>query len=228
LKNWTYTELSTKVEQDLAIEEELFIQPTEMLGYFNEAIDRAEQMVLTLYEDYFLTKSTVSLVQGTEEYDLPSDIYAEKIRRVIFKNGTDLYTVDRIRDWKKFEEYAESNLYASSELYRYFLYNPSAGQYKMLIVPTSRESGAYLTLWYLRNAAVLSLGTDILDIPEAANFIMQYVKVRIMEKEGHFALDKAIADLQTEKDMLESTLANMAPDANNEIEMDASSYREMN
>lgn len=229
MKIWQYSELSTKVEQDLAIQEELFVSASELLGYFNEALDRAEQMILTLYEDYFLNRMTLSLISGVEEYSLPSDIYAEKIRRIIFNSGSDMYTIERIRDWKKFEYYADVNRYASSARYRYMLYNPTAGQYKMLLVPVSRDTGAVATIWYLRTVNRFSgATTDPLDMPEAANFIMQYVKTRCMEKEGHFALDKAVSDLATEKELLESTLANMVPDANNEIEMDTTVYWEMN
>lgn len=227
MKLWTYEELRTKVERDLATEEELFIQPEELLGYFNEAIDQAEQEVLSLYEDYFLSRSTLAIVQGAEEYSLPSDMYAHKIRRVIFNNNTDLYAVDRLRDWKKFEQYADENRYQTQYPYRYFLYNPSAGQAKFLLVPPSRDTGSFITIWYIRNANVLTVDADILDIPEAANFIMQYVKQRIYEKEGSFNQEKSTMDLERERDLLRSTLSTMVPDANNEIEMDSSHYEEM-
>jgi hypothetical protein len=228
MKLWTYAELKSKVELDLSTEDELFIQPSELLGYFNEAIDQAEQDVLGLYEDYFLTRATLALVAGTEEYSLPSDIYAEKIRRVIFRNGTELYPIARIRDWKKFEVYSEAALLSTTDRYSYFLYNPSAGQSKLLLVPVSRDTGNYVTIWYIRNVEELVDDSDILEIPEAANFVLQYVKVRIMEKEGHFALPKAVEDLERERELLKSTLANMVPDADNEIEMDTSMYEEMN
>ena len=38
----TYEQLRRKVEKDLDLEEELFITPSEMLGYANEAIEEAE------------------------------------------------------------------------------------------------------------------------------------------------------------------------------------------
>lgn len=228
MRSWTYLELATKVEQDLATEEELFIQPEELMGYFNEAVDEAEQEVLGLYEDYFLNKATLALVSGTEEYDLPADIYAEKIRRILYNNGGQIYTVHRIRDWKKFEEYTDTRTYGTSEDYRYFLYNPSAGQYKLLLVPPARETGSYCTIWYLRNAAVFTASSDTLDIPEAANFVMQFVKNRIYEKEGSFNTEKSEKDLERQRELLKSTLANMVPDAANEIEPDMSAYEEMN
>lgn len=232
MKTWTYLELKTKVEQDLAIEEETFIQPNEMLGYFNEGVDQAEQEIITLYEDYFLTRATLALVQGTEEYSLPADIYAEKIRRAIFRNnGGEYYTVNRIRDWKKFEEYTSTAIYGSSDNYSYFLYNPGAGQSKFLLVPTSRDTGSFITLWYIRNAAVFTgEDDDILDMPEAANFIMRFVKNKIISKDLYPSPlpPDAVDAMETERDLFKSTLANMVPDANNEIEPDFSHYEEMN
>lgn len=226
---WTYAQLSSKVEKDLATEDELFVQPSELMGYFNAAIDLAEQEIITLYEDYFLNRATLALVEGIEEYDLPTDIYAEKIRRVIYKNGSIVYPVERVRDWKKFEQYAINQVYASNQDYRYFLYNPVAGQYKMLLTPVSRDTGNFITLWYIRTANhFVNGGSEILDIPEAANFIMTYVKVCVAAKEGHFNLENMREDLQAEIQLLNSTLANMVPDANNEIEPDLRLYREMN
>lgn len=227
MKLWTYEQLKDKVNKDIAIEDEQFIQPTELLGYFNEAIDQAEQEVLGLYEDYFLNRSTITLVNGTEEYTLPSDMFAHKIRRVVFHKNNEIYEVERLRDWRKFEEYELAKQFGDANVYSYMLYNPSAGQAKLLLSPASRDSGAYLVVWYIRNANVLEANDDILDIPESANFIMQYVKVRVYEKEGHISLTKALGDLERERDLLRSTLAAMVPDANNEIEMDASYYEEM-
>lgn len=227
MKLWTYSELKSKVMKDVAIEDEQFVQPDELLGYFNEAIDNAEQEVLGIYEDYFLNRSDLTLVSGQEEYDLPDDIFAHKIRRIVFHKGTEIYQVKRLRDWKKFEQYFEINQYDTGAPYSYMLYNPAAGQAKILWVPAPRIDGPYATIWHIRNANTLAIDTDILDIPEAANFIMQYVKVRIYEKEGHISLQKAMADLERERDLLVSTLSAMVPDAQNEIEMDISSYEEM-
>lgn len=228
---WTYTEMVAKVEQDLDTEDEIFIQPTEMLGLFNEAIDRAEEMVHTIYEDYFLDKDTITLVSGTSEYALPSRTYAHKIRRIIYRNGSRAYTVTRLKDWKKFEEYT-SNLVGgtqgSASEYNYLFLNTVAGAPRILFTPAVGESGAYITVWFLRQANRLTTGSDVLDVPEAANFVMQYVKCRIYEKEQNPLLSIAIATLVELKTSLEGTLTTMIPDADNEIEQDMSFYEEMN
>lgn len=228
---WTYADLLAKVERDLDIEEELFIQPSEMLAYFNEAIDKVEMSIHGLYEDYFLDKDTITLVSGTSEYVLPSRIYAQKVRRIVYRNGTRVYTVMRIKDWRKFEEYAldlVNGTQGTASEYKYFMINSAAGAPKFLFTPEVGENGTFITVWFLRQANRLVLSTDVLDIPEAANFVMQYVKCRIYEKEMNPNLQTALGLLGIEKTDFEGTLAAMVPDADNEIEMDMSHYEEMN
>lgn len=228
---WTYLELKDKLERDLDLEGEVFIQPTELQEYFNEAIDKAEEIVHTLYEDYFLDKDTITLVSGTSEYTLPSRIYAHKIRRVIYRNGGRCYTVSRVRDWRKFEHYAMDLVGGSQGAaaeYKYFIINSTAGSPKILFTPEVGESGTYITVWFLRQANRLSDDADVLDVPEAANFVLQYVKCRCYEKEGHPNLAKSLGDLQEMKVSLEGALTAMVPDADNEIEADMSFYEEMN
>lgn len=228
---WTYAELKQKVEQDLDMEGETFVQPTEVLGYFNEAVDRAEECIHTLYEDYFLDKDTITFMSGTNEYALPSRIYAHKIRRIIYRNGTRVFAVPRVQDWRKFEQYAldlVGGTMGSASDYRYFILNQSAGNPRILFTPEVGEDGTFITVWFLRQANRFVTDTDILDLPEAANYVMQYVKCRIYEKEGHPNLAKALNDLQELRESLEGTLATMIPDADNEIEMDMSFYQELN
>lgn len=228
MKFWTLAEIRTKIEEDLDLEEEQFLHSTELLGYINEGIDTAEAMIHTLYEDYFLSRSQVSLVSGTDEYALPADIYAQKIRRVVFDDGSRVYTVARVKDWRKFEQYAIDKNYGQGEIYSYFLINSVPGAPKILLLPKSRHTGSYLTLWYLRNANRLALSTDICDIPEFVHFVIQYAKVRVYEKEGHPNLQGAMAAMAAISEQMEGTLAAMTPDADNEIEMDTTHYEEHN
>ena len=227
-KYWTWAQIRAKIRRDLDLESETFVRPEELLDYVNEAIDEAEAEIHAIYEDYFLTRQTLSIVNGQEEYDLPSDIYAHKIRRIMYNNTSSVYTVDRLQDWKKFEAQNIARNFSTSDLYQYFFLNQTAGSPKILLVPQGREDGPYLEVWYLRQANRLELDTDICDIPEFYNFIFQYMKVRIYEKEGHPNMGKAIMDLEKQRSLMTATLAQIAPDAQNEIEMDASFYEEMN
>lgn len=227
-KYWTWAQIKAKIRRDLDLESETFVRPEELLDYANEAIDEAEAEIHTIYEDYFLARQTLSIVNGQEEYDLPADIYAHKIRRIMYNNTSSVYTVDRLQDWKKFEAQNIARNFSTSDLYQYYFVNEIAGSPKILLVPQGREDGPYLEVWYLRQANRLELDEDICDIPEFYNFIFQYMKVRIYEKEGHPNIDKAVMDLEKQRSLMNATLAQIAPDAQNEIEMDASFYEEMN
>jgi len=231
-KFWTWAEIKAKVESDLDLQDEDFIRNDsnydELLGYANEAIDEAESEIHTIYEDYFLKKQTITLAVDQEEYDLPTDIYAHKIRRIVYDNAGRVYKLSRIRDWKKFEEYSIQKNYGTGETYSYFITNATPGEPKILLVPKSKEAGAFVTVWYLRQANRLEEDDDVCDIPEFVHFVMQFMKVRVYEKEGHSNLQKAMSDLEQQRKQLNDTLSAMVPDGDNEIEADFSHYEEMN
>lgn len=83
-----------------------------------------------------------------------------------------------------------------------------------------------MTVWYLRTAKRILEDTDLLDIPEFAQFIIQHMKVRVYEKEGHPNLDKAVSDLDRERALMIDTLTQMVPDNNDKIPMDTSFYED--
>lgn len=227
-KYWNWGQIKAKIRRDLDLEAEVFVRPEELCGYANEAIDEAEAEIHGMYEDYFLSRRTIDLVEGQEEFDLPDDIYAHKIRRIVYNDSSQVYTVTRIQDWKKFEQHNITSVFSTTDLYQFFFLNTVPGEPKILLVPRSRDVGPYLNVWYLRQANRLEEDSDICDIPEFYNFIFQYMKVRIYEKEGHPNLGKAVSDLEQQRRQMTSTLAQIAPDAQNEIEMDSSFYEEMN
>jgi len=231
VRYWTLAEMRTKVENESDLQDEDFIRSSELIEYFNEAIDEAEAEIHALYEDYFLKSAQVNVASGDTQLDLPTDIYAHKIRRILFKEGlgaesSTVYTIDRIRDWKKFEQKAVYDTQLTTDLYKYFLTNATPGSPKIEIMPKIRETGV-VTIWYLRNANRLSADTDICDIPEFANFIFAHVKVKIQEKEGHPGLQESLMKLESERNRMTGVLAQMVPDADNTIEMDTSLYEEM-
>lgn len=229
MKFWTWLEIKTKVERDLDLEDETFITDAELLGYANEAIDEVERQVLTLCEDYLLTRGTITLVPGTEEYSLPTDIYAMKIRSIVYRNGSEVWKLERIRDWHKFVQYEldKTNL-NSTKMYGYFIVNSVAGAPKILLAPTPSEAGAYLQIWYIRNANELTVDASVMDIPEAAQYVISFIKMKCMEKEMHPGLQKAIDDVEAQKADTLKTLAEMYPDNENVIEADTRLYDDMN
>lgn len=228
MRYWTYSEIKEKIQADLGIQDELFVEPEELLAYVNEAIDEAEAEIHTLYENYFLARTPLTLVSGTEGYAMPSNIYGDKIVRILYRNGTLAHKITQIPQEKALERYTDLLLETTSgnPQYQYFLENTTAGSPQIVLVPTPNESGAYVTVWYLRNANRLVEDSDVCDIPEFVSFVLQYVKVRVYEKEGHENLLMAIQALQQQRDQMNATLRSRTASGENEIHADMSFYKE--
>lgn len=226
MQYWTYAELKDKIQKDLDLEQETFVAPTELLGYANEAIDFVEAEIHTINEDYFLAKANLALVAGTSDYDLPSDIFANKIRAVIYNDGNRMYEVKRIRKVNKFYDIAVTNHYNTDDIYRYIILNNSATDNPQLhLVPPSKETSAnHVTVWYLRNANPVADDTSVIDIPEFINVVIQHMKVRCYEKEGNPNLDGAKAELQVLIKQMQDTLTQMVVDEETELMADLSAY----
>lgn len=227
----TWGTIFAKIEADCILEDEQWIDEDECLGYANEAIKDAEAIVHSLYEDYFLDYATITFVAGTEEYDLPTNIYANKIRRFLFENGGNRYIIPRMQDWKKFERKSMNDYLATSGSYEYFVVSPTAGaESKIILSPTvqAADAGAFGKIWFIREANQLATASDTCDIPEFINYIYAHMKTNIYAKEGHPNLSLAMANLARQKELMEGTLTAMVPDADNEIEADLSGYEEMN
>lgn len=222
----TYTQIKEKLENDLDLIDEDFISETELLGYMNEALKDAESIIHTIGLDsyYFKTSDTLTLASGTSDYDMPSDIFANKLLGVYYFNGAKKYRVDRRRTLDDL-----LNDVTGAD-YTYDIFNTTSG-IKMRLYPTPVESGAYIQRYYIRDARLLTTSTDAsntCEIPECINFLYQHVKCRVYEKEGNPNLPKAMADLNALHDLMVQTLTEMVPDGNNEIQGDFRFYQDMN
>jgi hypothetical protein len=219
--NPTWAEIRDKVRRDLDLQDEVFIDDDELLSYANEAINVAEAMIHTLYEDYFLVRTTLPLVAAANLIALPADIYADKIRALIYDDGNPSsrkYLVRRVRDLPL------ASAIQAEEDYRYVMTNTDGVGPRIRLYPASRETNSNLVCWYLRNAKRLVNLADTSDIPEWAEYIYQYMKARCMEKEGDPRAIEARRDLGVLGKTMEDTLRDRVPDEDNQIRMDLSHY----
>lgn len=85
---YSWSAIQTKLQNDLDLINEPFLTPTELLGYVNEAIEDSETAIHTfgLGADYFRVSTFRLLTPGQSNYLFPTDIYANKIRRVFYRN----------------------------------------------------------------------------------------------------------------------------------------------
>lgn len=184
MKVWKYLEMANKVLGDLDLLDETFITPVELAGYFNEAIDEAESEIITLPKcDYFKTARSIPWIAGKSMLALPDNIYATKIRSIIYSNGSIIYPINQYKPRYEFQDAAFTDFYGSPDDYRYQLVNPEAGGFRIKIRPNIRETAvipptyaypdalnpnyggtfpnffAPVKMWYLRSAQRMPIPT---------------------------------------------------------------------
>lgn len=238
MRTYTYGDVRKKIELDLDLQNETNVTPDEMVGYCNEAVDEAFAEILKTNEAYFEKTAQITLVAGTTTYSLPSDIYANKIRNVTYDNHAGIiYPVRRIRGdaEHKFTDLALTNYFATAYDYRYIIQNTSSSVgYQIVFIPAPRESGSFITVWYVREANHVPLVTGgsqaasdavVIDIPEFMNFIIQYMKVKCLKKDGADPrLQEEQAELEHQREMMVSTLTQMVQDDDDTILPDMEHY----
>lgn len=226
-----YSDAKAKVEKDLDLESEDIITDEEMLGYFNDAIREAEAEVMGANRDYFLDKAYLALVNGTSLYSLPTGIYANKIRGIIYANGTLIYEIKKIRGMQQFLERAEILSANPTDQYQYMIINNSSTGRQIELSPAAKETSSQnVIIWFVRKVAELTgATTDYIDkdIPESTNFIYSYVKGKCIQKENAGIMPpEAQAEIDKQRMLLVETLGDMIPDDDNEAIKDMSFYME--
>lgn len=227
----TLADLRSKIERDLDLEAEEFVQPEEAIEYINDAISIAEAHIikLGLRDKYFHTRAQISLITGQEDYDLPANVYANKINKIVYERGATLYTLRPIDSSEMYEDIQFLNKYVTTDFYRYLIRHDAPGVEKLQIVPKARIDVVNgLTVWYFRDANKLALDTDICDLPEICyQFIYQYFRVRTYEKEKGTAWQLALADLEKITELMIETLTQQITDSTlTEVEKDMTIYQE--
>lgn len=230
MTKFTYATIKNQIENELDLLEETFIDDSELLGYVNEAIDIAESYIHNLHEDYFLTNYPLPLVAGTTEYDLPTDIYANKIRIVMYDDSpTQQDSKNEAYEIKRIKKLSDLPWFNTNDAYQYILTNSTSGGQKIKFYPIPRDTQSnWVTIWYIRNAARLTGDTDYCDIPEFISYIIQYSKVKCLQKSNPNLLEYETGVLNALQTQMIDALKDMVDDDSTGLVPDTSIYSEMN
>ena len=227
----TLLDIRTQIKDDLDLNEETFVTDIDLNRWINDAIETAEAEIHDLYEDYFVSDVDVPISVGVNKYDYPADIYANKIRKILYKeasavNGSSAHEVLREKDLIRAES---RDIYETNSTNPSLSWTPSnnaAEGKKIRLHPSSGRDGI-LTIHYIRNAKKLSLDTDICDIDEFERFVVQAVKTQVFIKDGDPRTEESKGLEEQLKVAMVLTLSNMTPDNNDDIEFDLSHYSDM-
>ena len=227
----TFGDLSTQLKQEIDIEVEEFIQPTELINYFNTGMNliEAELMKIGQKDEYLKGEAFVSFVAGTDEYDLPSDIVYEKIRKIIYRESNSLiYELKKMSVESKYETQDVLRVYNSTDYYQYDLYQVS-GVWKIRIYPSvvNTISNA-LRIIYWR---VINRYTDDLtecNVPSICyDYLLSYIRYRVYLKETHVNTPHEEKQLMAFRQLMIETLQNQVEDPDTtKNDLDLSIYEE--
>lgn len=184
---WTRDALDKKIRDDLELHSEVLVTPDEMTRFFNDAIDDAEEVIVDAFSDFFLTFADIPVTKGDEELTLPTDIYEMRIRGVFFDENEFDQGGSVTQQWYKLkklplEEIQEVFL---ADDYHYRVFNDRTLGLRLKIFPSIRNTtAARFRIYYIRRAARLENGTDILETGLRPQYIISHVKSAIFLKEA--------------------------------------------
>lgn len=227
----TFGELKTKLEKEIDIEEEEFVQPEELVGYFDSAVSivEAEIIKLGLRERYLTTESYISTVSGTADYSLPTDIIDSKIRKVTYIDGNLIYTVKPITGEEQFEAEDILNLNSASQYHRYKLIKIGEDPTFRLVPKAGKTVTNALHMRYEKDLNRYDDDDTSCDVPTICyEFILSYVRYRVYLKETHANVPAESATLKDMLQLMRETLQGQVNDPDMDvIDQDLSAYEEM-
>jgi len=146
----TYGELRDFVRKKLDLQEESFITPEEMVLYCEEAIRFCEAEIhkLNIEDLYFESQAPIAFVAGRSDYNLPTNIYAHKITRMVYIANGSVYQISRLRGRLRYEDsqvLQTQGSTSSSWSYMILNHDPRAGT-KIRIFPTPNETSRITSL----------------------------------------------------------------------------------
>lgn len=217
----TWLDIKTEIEDENDLAEETFVDGDELLTYGNEAIRDIEKEIHKLHDKYFAAEAAISLAVNEDEYALPTDIYANKINALIYDDGSDRYEVKPLKNLKDIPYIKENDQYF------YRIINTTASGRLIKLYPASRVLDATaLTVYYRRRAIEFVDETTALDIPEAQDFIKQYVTDKVANKERLAPDAQESNALKRKRQLLLESLVQMIDDDNTDVNVDMSYYGE--
>lgn len=186
----TFGDLSLQVQRELDIEDEEFIQPQELIEYFNSAVRLVESEIIKLgmRDKYLQTEAFISTVQGQKDYTLPADIIENKIVKLVYREPNSVYQIDPLKGEMAYEDEDALNQYnfGSGDNFYYMLYKTGSDQ-KLRLVPTpNRAVTNAVRIVYFKDLNRYVSDVTECDVPDICyEYILSYIRYRVYMKEPH-------------------------------------------
>lgn len=227
----TFGDLSSQVQAELDIEDEEFIQSQELINYFNTGITMIESEIVKLgcKEKYLQTEAFISTVAGQQDYDLPEDIIEQKIRKIVYRDNTNIYTLLPSKSESSYEAEDVARLYSSSDYYTYQIYKINEDNVLRLSPPAYLSVTNALRVIYFKDLNRYDEDATNCDIPAICyEYLMSYVRFRVYMKETHVNMETEAKMVDGYLQLMRETLQNQVADPDMDLnDQDQSFYEEM-
>ena len=222
----TWSEIKAEIQTEYDLSEEVFVNADELMTYANQGLEELGREIHVINDNYFSAEAPLALTAGSDEYSLPTNIYANKINLIWYNSGGSPTAIGSVAyEIKPLKKLTDIASVGPSSLYKYRIKNNTIP--KLKFYPASLEtSSTNVTIFYRREVSLFTADTDLLDIPEAKQFIKQYVVEKAKNKEA-MTPDAPPSDrLSYMKKTLLDSLEHMIDDDNNEVEINMDHYEE--
>lgn len=165
----TFATLKSDVFTELNLDNEVIIGDDEFMAIVNRAIDYCEGLIhkFRCEDSYFEACAPLALTANYQDYALPSDIYANKIKKIICQKTDWIYEIKRMKKLGRYigAAYADLNL-SSNHRYEYMIINnsPTVGP-RLRIFPKPQETTTVVSTtgtWTLGSQTItVASGTGI-------------------------------------------------------------------
>jgi len=192
-KNVTLGDLRSEARERANMTGSGFIKNPVWNGWINKSIQRLYNILVRSFgEDYYFKEADISIVSGTEEYDLPTDFY--KLLGVDLKIGTkrqDRIGIEKFL-WKDRNRYSYR---PGGFVGRSFRYRMMGGSIIFVPEPTGANT---VTLSYIRTATDLVVDSDSFDgINGFEEWVILDVAIKARIKE-----ESDVSDLVLERNII--------------------------
>lgn len=166
----TLAEIRTQAKSEADMTNSSFVADSEWLGFINNSIADLHDLLVGVYEDYYISNHTFTTVSGTADYTMPADFY--KLKAVDAKiNGHEWYNVAKY-------SFEHRNAIVDASCPRYRLRGS-----KLNLNPTP-TSAIDFQIYYTPVATKLSLDADELDdLNQYSEYVVVSAAIKALMKE---------------------------------------------
>lgn len=124
----TWAQAKLKIQEKTDSQDEAFISASELLRYCHDAIDYCEAEIhkFEVADKYFESVYPVQITAGIQNYQLPPNIYANKVLKLIKNLPNDVYEVKRLKRLNRYTDASYLEHFGDTLTLAYMIINDSA------------------------------------------------------------------------------------------------------